>query len=129
MKFTNLLPINNSGQIEVFKTDFAWDLHNTADFLGYRHDQENNTILLSWDYGCDCCDNVGGIISLEFLNLKHLDISEVDLGMPRDEDKCLDQIQRLNENTIELSFRGGQVFTIECDEVIFHSNNTKGHKV
>ena len=127
MKFKNLNPIDYTPQIEIIRDGAVWDLHNSADFLGHEYDSTQNILKLSWDYGCNCDAIIGGKISLNLLGVKDLRISEKDNDVPRSEDSCLDNIRLKNEGTINIVFRGGQSFEVQCDEVEFNSGQTTGH--
>lgn len=128
MKFTNMNPISSSPQINIIQNGFVWDLHNVADFIGHEIDSNNNSLKLTWDYGCDCDGINNGNVHLIFLGINKIIITEKDAEVPRSEDSCLDNIHLKNENEIVVSFRSGQSFEIQCDEVEFDPMETSGHK-
>jgi hypothetical protein len=129
MKFTEMTPIGRGPEIEIIKNGECWDLHNCAEFIGHKINEDEYSIILSWNYGCNHEGIISGNVSLNFSGVSNLEISDKDQELPRDEDGCLEEIRMDNNGTICVSFRGGQSFKISCSEVSFHSNNTRGHRV
>lgn len=122
MKYIGLNPISSNPQIELFNEDRCWDLHNAAEFIGYEHDQQSKNIMLFWNYYYDYNNAKFKKIALEFQDVSEFNLTEKDPEVPRDEDECLEKIYAIDSDTICLSFRGGQAFTISCGKLIFHEN-------
>ena len=128
MKFTGLDPISdaieggNYSEIEIYreKDNGYWDLHNACEFLGYQYNQEKQNAFLYWNYYYDYENSKFRKIALEFKKIFKFHVSDKDPEMPRYEDECLEDMHMIELNTIRLFFRGGQTFTISCEETVFY---------
>ena len=120
MKYASMNSIGNDNQIEIISDGLCWDLHNAADFLGHDYNDYSRILSLHWDYGSDIENSISGKIKIEFTGISELEIKNKDPEMPRDEDKCLDEMHTEDNKIFCISFRGGQrfKFVLRCCSIL-----------
>ncbi len=97
MKLQNFTVSKEPYPVEIRAFEHLWDLHNIADFDGFRQDFHKDTLELNWHINPEYAlqkypANSFGIL---FRDVDFLEITPRDAEMPKSEDLCLSSFSRV----------------------------------
>lgn len=128
MLIRNIAITPNEPVIEVWVDDKNLDLHNNADFMGYRYSIADRELEMIWN--CRLGTDQEAYLTLTFRNVHFLRIEGRDPEMPFEEDKTLTHLflylNDTNVDAVEFTFWGGVRILIKAAELSAHLEKSEG---